>query len=60
MSRFFCFVAKIHTNLGNAYCNLGHLVKSKTILEKALALQEKYNGQDHYDVVLNLKFAGGA
>ena len=50
------------SNLGNAYGDLGDHKKQKDFLERALKIEEKHFGEDHFEVaktLYNLALAHG-
>jgi tetratricopeptide (TPR) repeat protein len=53
-------VATTLTDLGNAFKSLGDAQKSRELLERALAIKEKYYGLDHPEVVTTLTNLGNA
>jgi tetratricopeptide (TPR) repeat protein len=53
-------VATILTNLGNAYGSLGDTQKSRELLERALAINERHYGPDHPNVATILTNLGNA
>jgi tetratricopeptide (TPR) repeat protein len=53
-------VAAILTNLGSAYEKLGNAQKSRELLERALAISERYYGFDHPEVAITLSNLGNA
>jgi tetratricopeptide (TPR) repeat protein len=53
-------VATTLANLGNAYESLGDAQKSRELLERALAIKERYHGLDHPEVATILTNLGNA